>query len=198
MPVERWPQVLTKLLPPDLSVLKAEDAAPDFHARFSADRRWYRYRIQVEGRDPHRSRYAHYWTGLELDAELMQSSAQMLVGNHDFYAFSQEVPPEANTKREIHSIRVSRVKDELRIDVVGNAFLRGMMRRISGSLLEIGRGARDPQTLSHLLDQRRREPMLWPVVLPAHGLCLMKVTYGRHPRDNRTKNRLNLREDDDE
>jgi tRNA pseudouridine38-40 synthase len=70
--------------------------------------------------------------------------------------------------------------------VVGTAFLRGMMRRMAGVLLEVGRGYRPVLEVSKLLDTEERRHLQWPVVLPAKGLCLMRIRYGRHPQDHRT------------
>lgn len=203
MPVENWVRALNDRLPADLSVREAKRVHPDFHSRFWADRRWYRYRISQGIPDPFSDRFAYWWPGRELDVEAMAEAADFLKGSHDFYAFSQLIPPEVNTIRELFSVHVTRHGREVWIDVEGTAFLRGMMRRISGSLLEIGRHARDPKSLKRLLNHRASPERPWPVVLPAHGLCLMKVFYGRHPQDSRTKESrtqtsLTRKEDDDE
>jgi tRNA pseudouridine38-40 synthase len=71
---------------------------------------------------------------------------------------------------------VSGVDDEVRIDIEGTAFMRGMMRRISGFLLEVGRGHRPAEDADILLGPRR-DSLQWPVVLPAKGLCLRRVIY---------------------
>ncbi|MCG9894191.1 MAG: tRNA pseudouridine(38-40) synthase TruA, partial [Fimbriimonadaceae bacterium] len=181
MPLSHWPKALNMALPSDISVVKAEAVPSEFHSRFWADRRWYRYAIKTGLRDPRRARFCHQHHG-RLDAEAMNRAAQRLTGEHDFFAFSQLVPPEMNTVRTLHRLQVSRVRDEVRIDIIGTAFVRGMMRRISGALWEIGRGARDEQTLDDLLRFRTHPAGQRPVVLPAKGLTLMKVFYGRHPK----------------
>ena len=87
------------------------------------------------------------------------------------------------------------------MDVVGTAFLRGMMRRMSGAVLEVGRGRRPVEEVSRLLVKEERTKLTWPVVLPAKGLCLMGIRYGRHPRDHREQLqpdlKLNTDRDDD-
>ncbi len=187
-PVERIPRILNNLLPCDLAVQKAKVVPESFHARFSAQDRFYRYRIRRSPRDPHQTRFVHdSWRRLNTD--LMNEVAQLLAGSHDFRAFSEEVEAEANAIRVVHSISVKAVGPETWIDVVGNAFMRGMMRRISGALFEVGRGRRDPQEIEILLDPERRDKLMWPVVLPAKGLCLMRVRYGRHPKDLRERYR---------
>jgi tRNA pseudouridine38-40 synthase len=117
----------------------------------------------------------------------MQRAAELLRGDHDFRAFTEELEPHIrNTRRELFKVKVRAVRDEVWVDVVGTAFLRGMMRRMSGALLEVGRGRRPIEEVSRLLDPEERDSIQWPVVLPAQGLCLMRVRYGRHPRDNRS------------
>lgn len=174
--LRNWVRAINDLAPDDLKVVSAQFVGPEFHSRFSATSRWYRYRISVGRPDPLRARYVHGY-GRDLDAELMGRAAQTLVGEHDYFAFTQLIEPDEPTKREVFSIRVHRVGDEVWIDVAASAYARGMMRRISGALLEIGRGHRDPASLEVLLAQREKNKVAWPVVLPANGLCLMKVRY---------------------
>lgn len=186
MPAEKWAPVLNKRLPPDLSAVSANRVNEEFHSRFCAKDRTYRYRILTGGRDPLRARYAH-WYGRPLDVEAMQVAANALKGEHDFRAFTEELDPHVeNTNRRLFSFQVRQVRDEVWVDVVGTAFLRGMMRRMAGALLEVGRGHRPVAEVSRLLDPEERNRLQWPVVLPANGLCLMRVRYGRIPRDNRT------------
>lgn len=186
MPPEKWRRAINDRLPHDLVVVESKAVEPDFHSRFWADRRWYRYRIQLGNRDPHRARFCCQWPK-PLDAELMHEAAQKLAGEHDFYAFSQDLEGCENTVRTLFSLEVKARKDEVWIDVVGTAFVRGMMRRISGSLWEIGRGQRPSSDLDRLLRDPEDERLQWPTVLPAKGLTLMKVFYGRHPRDSRER-----------
>ena len=188
IPPERWARVLTRRLPRDLTVVSSERASDDFSARFMARDRFYRYRILTRAPDPFRSRFAHH-SGRELDVAAMQAAADRLKGRHDFLAFTEELEPTVlNTVRELYSLKVSRRRDEVWVDVVGTAFLRGMMRRMAGSLLEVGRGARPVEEVSKLLTKEGQETLRWPVVLPARGLCLMRVRYGRRPADARLRN----------
>lgn len=196
MPVERWPRVVNQLLPSDLAVTQAEEVDPEFHSRFWADRRVYRYRIQTGLRDPLKGRYVCHHSK-PVDTDRMQKAARDLVGEHDFRGFSQELTLEDNTVRTLYSVDVTQQGDEVWIDVAGTAFVRGMMRRISGALLEIGRGARDPQSLKALLADPHRPGLTWPQVLPAWGLMLMKVEYGENPVDHRQFS-VQKQEDEDE
>jgi tRNA pseudouridine38-40 synthase len=186
MPPEKWARVLNWRLPSDLAVVSAREVPSDFDSRFWAQDRHYRYRILTGPPDPLRARFAHHY-GRPLDLQAMQRAASLLQGEHDFLAFTEELDPGVeNTRRELFSFQVKSSRDEVWVDVVGTAFLRGMMRRMSGVLLEVGRGFRPVEEVSKLLESEERRHMQWPVVLPAKGLCLMRIRYGRHPRDHRT------------
>jgi len=181
----KWTRILNKVLKPDIAVVSSRQVADSFHSRFSAKDRFYRYRIATTERDPFRARFVHVY-GRPLEVQLMQRAALALVGDHDFEAFTEELDPHVeNTTRTLYSIEVRQVRDEVWVDVVGTAFLRGMMRRMAGALLEVGRGYRPVEEVSRLLSEERNS-LMWPVVLPANGLCLMRVRYGRHPKDNRS------------
>ena len=188
IPPEKWARILSRRLPLDLSVVSSAAVGDDFSARFMARDRFYRYRIQTTPRDPHRGRFVHAY-GRELDVAAMGEAARRLLGRNDFLAFTEELEPTVtNTVRELFSLKVSRRRDEVWVDVVGTAFLRGMMRRMAGALLEVGRGARPVEEVSKLLTKEGQETLKWPVVLPARGLCLMRVRYGRIPADSRLRN----------
>lgn len=186
IPTAKLPNVLNRVLPPDLRVRDAREVPDWFNSRFCARDRWYRYRIAEHDRDPWLLRRA-YGQRYLLDLAAMQSAATDLVGRHDFRAFTEELEPSVlNTVRELYRIDVSRTRGEVRIDIVGTAFLRGMMRRISGYLYEVGVSRRDRSDGVRLLGTERNE-LDWPVVLPARGLTLMAIRYGRHPRDCRQR-----------
>ena len=186
IPSDKWAQVLNRQLPPDVVVRSSRKAKDDFHSRFSVFDRFYRYRILLRHPDPLRSRYT-YFHHSPLDIEGMKEGAKLLVGDHDFRAFTEELDPYVeNTRRVLYSFDVRATRDEVWVDVVGTAFLRGMMRRMAGALFEVGRRYRPVEEVSRLLDPEERNRLQWPVVLPARGLCLQRVRYGRHPRDFRT------------
>lgn len=186
VPIEtsKWPRVLNRVLPGDVAVVRAARVSGNFHSRFCAEDRWYRYRIRTCERDPFGSRYAHDF-GRDLDVAIMGRAGKLLEGRHDFRAFTEELQPHIdNTVRTIRRATVKQVREEVWIEIGGTAFLRGMMRRMAGALLEVGTGARPADTISDLLTDKRGS-MHWPVVLPAKGLCLMRVRYGNPPKDCR-------------
>lgn len=186
-PIEnrKWKQALNRLLPIDVSVVDAKRVPDWFNSRFCAIHRQYRYRYLLGEKDPFRNRFAyHYWDDLDVNA--MRRASEVLVGEHDFRGFTEELDPTVeNTRRKVFRLDLKRKGNEIWMDVYGTAFLRGMMRRIAGSLFEVGRGKRPENYPAELLTEKWREMHL-PVVLPARGLTLMRITYGRHPRDHRT------------
>lgn len=180
----KWPEILNRILPLDLAVTRSSRVGPDFNSRFCAEDRFYRYRIRTSARDPLISRYVHDH-GKSLNLDLMRLAAESLLGDHDFRSFTENLDPSVrNTRRTLRRIKVQTHGPEIRIDVVGTAFLRGMMRRISGALLEVGSGKRPLEEIGLLL-AGKADPKRLPVVLPAKGLCLMRVRYANPPVDHR-------------
>ncbi|HMS55334.1 MAG TPA: tRNA pseudouridine(38-40) synthase TruA [Fimbriimonadaceae bacterium] len=179
-----WSKALNPVLPKDLAVLSSRQVPLSFDSRFSAESRWYRYRIANGNRRPLEMRYAHHeWR--TLDVTRMQLASEMLVGKHDFRAFTEELDPWIdNTTRRLYSVEVRDRGSEVWIDIVGTAFLRGMMRRISGCLMEIGLGKRPMSDIETMFLNPSDPGIHLPTVLPAKGLTLMKVKYGKK-RDNR-------------
>jgi len=189
---EKWARVLNKVLNADLAVQSSALVGDDFHSRFCADYRWYRYRIGTGPRNPFTTRFVHDY-GRAIDVDLMNQAAQAIIGDHNFLAFTEELDERVeNTRRVLLSAEalIGQISpNEVWIDIIGQAFLKGMMRRISGALLEIGRGHRPVGHMARLLTDERGS-LQWPVVLPAKGLCLMEVKYADPPRDNRTASNM--------
>lgn len=183
LPTERWARVLNRQLPPDIAVVRAREVPEHFHARFSARWRTYRYRI-ARDKDPLALRTAH-WEPRELNLARMQQAAAHLVGEHDFRWYSEQCQDVENTVRKLAYLHVTRHADQTWIEIRGNAFVRGMMRRIAGGLLEVGLNRRPARDLAEMLHPRERESHMPPVVLPARGLTLLRVSYHRQFRDLR-------------
>lgn len=185
-----WPRAINRVLTADVRVLEARPVPESFHSRFCARDRWYRYAILMGDPDPFRGRFGHELCK-PLNVVAMQEAARALVGRHDYRAYTEELDKRTeNSKREMRSVEVRQVRDEVRIDIVGTAFLRGMMRRMAGALMEVGLGKRTVSTVADLLGKDGMS-MHRPVVLPAKGLTLMAVRFGRHPVDNRERNQEN-------
>ena len=178
---------LTALVPNDLSVREVLRADAGFSARFDAQARRYRYRISC-GRPRPVLLYGHSWwlrPAASLDVAAMDRAAQLLVGEHDFASFckvsSARMLQEAgrSTSRCLTSVRVS---DDVElgepivaIDVEGNAFLHNMVRIITGTLVEVGRGHRDPAWVAEVLAARDRTAA--GQTAPPEGLTFVGVDY---------------------
>lgn len=185
MPAERWAKALNDRLPLDVRIAKSKAVPSEFHSRFFARSRTYRYRISEEERvSPMTARYV-YASGRQVNERAMAEAAAMVAGRHDFLAFGEELPADCNTVREVFACSVQRHGREVRITIRANAFIRGMVRRIAGGLFEVGVGRRSREEFASLLDTAGRASIPWPVVLPARGLTLLKVDYGRSYRDFR-------------
>lgn len=168
-------------LPPAVRVLSAESVAPEFHARFDATSKTYRYRIwNAEVLDPFERRYAWHIPAPRLDVAAMNAAARRLEGRHDFAAFQATGSDPESTVRTIHSSSVLPQPGEpatglVTYEVSGNGFLRHMVRSIVGTLVEIGRGRRPSTWIDDLLASRDRH--LAGRTAPALGLFLVTVRY---------------------
>lgn len=173
---------LNSLLPDAIAIREATEVGEDFHPRFSATGKHYRYTLyRGENRSPRwRDRAWHHPEALDLEA--MRAGASALCGEHDFSAFRAAGCSARTTVRRIESILVSEgdSEDVLTIDVRGNAFLRNMVRIIAGTLVEVGTGRRTPAQLAEILASKDRTRA--GLTAPAHGLELVEVRYdGRRP-----------------
>ncbi len=168
-------RALNAVLPQDVVVSALGPAEPGWHPRFSAVRRHYRYNVLNQAlRSPLDRRYAHLAPQpLRLDA--LQSAAEALVGKHDFASFGRPMQPAETTVRCVFSATWQQEGPRFTFDVVGNAFLRGMVRALVGSMLQVGAGAWPVEQIAQVLGARNRALAAPPA--PACGLCLMQVDY---------------------
>ena len=172
---QRLVAALNAKLPDDVAVLSAEVVPDDFHARYSARWRRYRYRYLDRPARPAIERARCWHVRGRLDAGAMGDAARALVGKHDWTSFcSASEPAEART-REVRSARVARHGDFVELELVAEGFLRGMVRSIAGALAEVGRGNRPPEWVGKLLRAKDRRQA--PRTAPAGGLTLMEVVY---------------------
>ena len=180
----RWPRdfdagVLARAvnahLPRDLAVQRAVPVPPAFHARRDATGKLYRYAIwNGPRRSPLRARRFHF-EPRPLDLGAMAAGAARLEGRHDFASFQAAGSAVAHTVRWISRIAVEGAPEgEIFVEVYGEGFLRHMVRNLVGTLLQVGRGGRDPGSLPALLAARRRSAA--GPTAPARGLTLVRVT----------------------
>ena len=162
-------------LPADISVLWAKPIASDFHARFSARSRTYRYILCNQPVRPGIFHKAVGWHFKQLDADKMQLATRHLLGEHDFSAFRGSGCQAAHAVRTIHTLTVQRQGQMLVVEVKANAFLLHMVRNIVGVLLQIGEGEKQPDwALEVLLSRDRRAA---GVTSAPNGLYLVEVEY---------------------
>ncbi len=170
-----WVMGINTAMSGAVSVHWAGNMAPDFHARFSASHRRYRYLIYNHPVRPAILRNQVSWNYRPLDAEVMHRAAQVLVGEHDFSAFRAAGCQSRTPNRNLHRISVSRHGDYLVIDVQANAFLHHMVRNIAGALMAVGCGKRPEAWIRDILEARNRS--LAGVTAPPYGLYLVDVGY---------------------
>lgn len=168
-------RALNAVLPPDVAVTALSPAPDDWHPRFSAKWRSYRYTVlNRPWRDPIARRYAlHVPQALELDG--LQAAAQVIVGEHDFASFGRPMQNGESTVRAVFAAGWRREGDTFTFDVTGNAFLRTMVRSLVGSMLQVGLGIWPEQRLAEVLAAHDRSVAAQPAA--ACGLCLMHVEY---------------------
>ncbi|HLV80886.1 MAG TPA: tRNA pseudouridine(38-40) synthase TruA [Chthonomonadaceae bacterium] len=176
IPAERMALALNSALPADVSVRKVEEVAEGFSARFSASSRLYAYLILNRSAPSALLRRYSAFCPDRLDIVAMQAGADLLLGEQDFAAFANECEPGQRTYREVLRCRVHRTRDLALVRIEANAFLRGMVRTIVGTLLEIGAGKRAPEDIRAILASRDRR-QAGPTA-PPQGLCLVRVRYG--------------------
>ena len=175
VPTERLALALNGVLPNDIAAVKAEDVAPDFHARFSAQGKTYLYRVYNHNiPSPFENRYSHYMPSF-LDTGAMGKAAALLEGTHDFKTFQAANSPVRNTVRTIFQTSVYRESNVIYFSLSGDGFLYNMVRIITGTLLEIGQGKRSPATMSDTIAARDR--IAAGPTVPGRGLFLEKVYY---------------------
>jgi tRNA pseudouridine38-40 synthase len=175
-------RALNALLPPTIRIVAAEETGPDFNARWSAKGKVYRYRI-YRGKvvPPLLWRYVLHYP-FPLNEQAMSEAAARFVGVHDFTSFaastgSEDYDKERNTEREIYSTELARTEDgqELWFTVHGRSFLRYMVRKMVGTLLEVGRGKLTPDDIDKLYELKDRSKS--GSTVPPQGLFMVRVDH---------------------
>lgn len=176
IPAEKLAFALNTLLPEDLRVLESSEAGPDFHARFSATGKVYRYSIYNARHYDPLLRLTHAHIPVPLDLALMRAELQPVVGSHDFAAFAAAGSVAKSTTRTLHRIEISGEAPCIQITVHGNAFLYNMVRILAGTLIDVGRGLASPGAFQRALASGSRLDL--GITAPACGLTLLRVFYG--------------------
>lgn len=176
IPPERLSYALNQQLPDDIVIQHSCQVAADFHPRYCNTKKTYEYKIlNRKFENPLLQRYSHfvYYT---LDPELMNKAAKAVIGTHDFICFCSSRSQVKNTVRTIDNIEVRKdCNDIISIRITGNGFLYNMVRIIAGTLIEIGSGIRDADSLAAAIETGDRKKA--GSTAPAKGLTLCSIEY---------------------
>ena len=174
MPPEEILQNLRRYLPEDIGIYSCKEASPRFHARLNAREKTYCYRIWNSDAPCVFERRFVAVMPEKLDVEAMKQAADLLRGQHDISAFCGNAKMKKSTVRELYAIDISRQRQEIQIRFTGNGFLYNMVRILTGTLIEVGRGVRSPESIPALFGAKREQAGF---LAPAQGLCLEEVVY---------------------
>ena len=175
MSCEEICEYMNHYLPEDIEILRVSQVSERFHSRLNAREKLYRYRIGIGS---HKNVFERkYLCPLHetYDVEAMEEAAGYLTGTHDFRSFCANKKMKKSTVRTIYEIRITELPKELQIDYRGDGFLYNMVRILTGTLIEIGRGSRKPEEIQAILEGRDRG--LAGFTAPARGLTLVEVGY---------------------
>ncbi|MDR0929351.1 MAG: tRNA pseudouridine(38-40) synthase TruA [Oscillospiraceae bacterium] len=175
IPAEKFCFALNTRLPDDIRVTDSIAVPPDFHARYSARGKTYRYQIH---NSPHASalyRLQRAHVVHPLDVEKMRLAARAVLGEHDFKAFAAAGSEAKTTIRDIRRADIAQEGELIELTVSGRSFLYNMVRILAGSLIYVGLGKLPPDCLEKALSSGNRLDL--GITAPAHGLTLMQVAY---------------------
>ncbi len=176
IPLDRMALALNHTLPSDVSIREVTEVGAEFNARFSASSRIYSYLI-LNRRIPSAVWRRYSALCLEpLQVERMRAAAIEMMGEQDFAAFANNYDPNKVSMRNVMRLNIRRHHDFVVIRIEANAFLRGMVRCIAGTLMDVGTGKRSPEGIRAIIDSRDRR-QAGPSA-PPQGLCLLRVRYG--------------------
>ena len=174
-PPSAWVRGVNALLPDSVAVLWSQEVPDDFHARYSAHARTYRYELLNRPVRPGLAAPYVGWFHLPLDVERMRAAAALFVGEHDFSAFRSSECQAKSPVRTIHQFEISKRGETIDFVVRANAFLHHMVRNMVGTLVYVGKGKHPPQWVQELLhakDRSKSAPTFGP-----QGLYLERIEY---------------------
>jgi len=175
IPPVRFGQALNTCLPPDLRVIRSDEVPSDFHPRYHARSKTYRYLLYRSSSGyTFCRRYAHLHTG-RLNLEVMREAARCLRGEHDFRGFMASGSQVQNTVRTVYEFTVAESFPWMTFEVTANGFLYHMVRNLVGTLIEIGREAMPLEHLPAIIQSGERSKA--GPTAPAQGLYLVRVEY---------------------
>lgn len=177
IPAERMARALNSRLPEDIVIQSSREVSMDFHPRYQDTRKTYEYVFyNAEYDNPVTSRH-HHFVYMPLDVEKMNQAAKLFEGKHCFISFCSKGSQAVTYNREIYQCHVVQNGRYITMRVKGNGFLYNMVRLMAGTLLEIGRGKRDPEWVNELLSEPKK--VRTGPKLPAKGLTLIEIEYSK-------------------
>ncbi|HEY9624848.1 MAG TPA: tRNA pseudouridine(38-40) synthase TruA [Crinalium sp.] len=180
IPAYRWADILNHRLDSDIVIRASAQVEQNWHARFSAVWRRYRYTIYTDTRPNLFVRpYAWHYYLAPLNESLMQSALEPMVGRHHLAAFHRAGSSRPHSWVDVQVAECVREGPFIHIELQASGFLYGMVRLIVGMLVEVGRGWRSPSSFTEVWKEQRREEVKYAA--PPHGLCLLRVGYPDFP-----------------
>ncbi len=167
---------LNGMLHPGIAIIDIQETHPEFHARFDATQRTYRYFINKK-KDPFTVRFAHF-TRHPLDLAQMNEAAKFLLGRQDFESFAKHHSDVTNHFCEVFAAFWSETETQYIFEISANRFLRNMVRAVVGTLLEVGTGKLKPEDMPKIIAKKSRSDAGTSV--PGKGLFLWKIDYPEH------------------
>ncbi|MDO5755231.1 MAG: tRNA pseudouridine(38-40) synthase TruA [Tissierellia bacterium] len=166
---------LNHFLPDDIQIIHCEEASAFFHARFHAKEKSYKYFLYNDYFMPPTLRKYRGHRNYPLDMEAMERASRYLMGDHDFRAFTQDLPPDENTHRILNDIKIQKIDHDIVFTFRGRSFLKNMIRIIVGSLIDVGRGKHPPEWILEVLESKDREKA--GMTVEPGGLYLWDIRY---------------------
>ena len=173
--IEKLPYALNSQLKKSVRIKTAEIVDDDFHSRYHAKRKTYRYVINNSQQGSAIYRNLEYNFPLHLDETLMQEAIEYFIGEHDFKAFKASGGSTKSSVRTIYDASVKREGERIYIELTGNGFLYNMVRIIAGTLLDVGLGKIKPEEVKEIIESKDRSRA--GKTLPPNGLFLVNVDY---------------------
>ena len=165
---------LNKMLPDDIKIISLEVVDDDFHARYSAKKKVYEYRIMLTNKDPLSYDLAYVYP-MNLDVDLFKEALKKFEGSHNYQDFTSKEEDESNFVRTIYEIEIIENNDLLRVVFTGNGFMRYQIRNMIGAAISVANGKETLGFIDYHLQEKQREIISYKA--PACGLYLVDVIY---------------------
>lgn len=175
IPAEKFFLAVNSLLPSDISIVHSEEVPQDFHSRFSAKGKKYKYLIYNDRAPSALMRNRAFHVPVSLSLEDMKKAAQYIPGKKDFSAFKASGSSVKDSVRTVRGIELQKASNIIELSVSGDGFLYNMVRIIAGTLVDVGMGRISPDDIGDILESKDRTRA--GRTAPAHGLYLVEVYY---------------------